>query len=315
MDAEERRGILSRLELVMGEYPGESRRVSADIQIVEEVMEDDVIRRRITFAVEPDDRCHAWLMIPRAPCSPRPALVCLHQTTEIGKDEPVGLGGKDSLHYARELTERGYVTLSPDYPNCGEYSVDCYAMGYASATMKGIWNHMRGVDLLEDMPEVDGSRIGSIGHSLGGHNTLFLAAFDERIQVAVSSCGFTLLTCSDDEGRGEAGDVKDWSHAGYMPRIADRYECRAENLPFDFPDILKLIAPRPIFINAPMFDSMYSEGVRECVRIVAPEYDKVDRAEDLTCAHPDCGHEFPADVREGAYEFIDRVLNEKADVA
>ena len=41
--------------------------------------------------------------------------------------------------------------------------------------MKGIWNHMRAVDLLQSLPEVDPNRIGCIGHSLGGHLALSFA--------------------------------------------------------------------------------------------------------------------------------------------
>src|SRR5262249_34342080 len=147
------------------------------------------------FAVEKDDRVTAYLLIPKA--SPDrlrgekyPAMLCLHQTTAIGKGEPAGVGGLPNLRYALEMAERGYVTLAPDYPNFGDYKADAYAKGYASATMKGIWNHMRAVDLLQSIAEVDGERIGAIGHSLGGHNALFVAAFDPRIKAVVSSCGF-----------------------------------------------------------------------------------------------------------------------------
>ena len=40
------------------------------------------------------------------------------------------------------------------------------------------------------MPEVEGERSGCIGHSLGGHNSFYPAAFDERLDVVVTSCGF-----------------------------------------------------------------------------------------------------------------------------
>ena len=56
--------------------------------------------------------------------------------------------------------------------------------------MKGIVNHIRAVDLLQQRDEVDPRRIGVIGHSLGGHNAMFVAAFDERLAVIVSSCGW-----------------------------------------------------------------------------------------------------------------------------
>ena len=77
------------------------------------------------------------------------------------------------------------MTLAPDYPNFGEYTFDPYDNGNTSATMKGIWNHIRAIDLLTSLPDVDPHRIGVIGHSLGGHNALFVAAFDDRIAAAV----------------------------------------------------------------------------------------------------------------------------------
>jgi len=37
--------------------------------------------------------------------------------------------------------------------------------------MRAIWDNVRAVDLLQSMGEVDGERIGAIGHSLGGAQT------------------------------------------------------------------------------------------------------------------------------------------------
>src|SRR5947209_8723302 len=82
----------------------------------------------------------------------------------VGK-EPAGLGGNPNLHYALHLAERGYVTLAPDYPSFGAYPFDFKKSGFVSGTMKGIWNHMCAVDLLQSLLEVDGERIGCMGHS------------------------------------------------------------------------------------------------------------------------------------------------------
>lgn len=57
--------------------------------------------------------------------------------------------------------------------------------------MYGIVNRTRGIALLVQHPRVDKRRIGVVGHSLGGHNALFVAAFDDRIRISVTSCGFT----------------------------------------------------------------------------------------------------------------------------
>ena len=298
-----RRHILAAMEVVMGPLPSAATRVPLDVQTTEEVREAAFTRRRITFVAEVDDRVPAYLFLPAQAAGKVAAMLCLHQTTRIGKGEPAGLGGLDNLHYARELAERGYVTLAPDYPNYGDYVCDPYARGYVSATMKGVWNHARALDLLQALPQVDGARLGCIGHSLGGHNTLFLAAFDERVKVAVSSCGFNSFATY------MGGNLTGWSHQGYMPRIAAVYHADPRQMPFDFTEILGAIAPRAVFVNAPLRDSNFAvSGVRDCLTAAAPVYALHQAQGQLAAVHPDCGHDFPPEVRQEAYRCIDRVL-------
>jgi dienelactone hydrolase len=238
----------------------------------------------------------AYLLVPHQAGSALPAMLCLHQTTAIGKAEPAGMGPKVNLHYAKELAERGYVTLAPDYPNFGDYRIDVYARGYASASMKGIVNHKRAVDLLESLPYVKPQRIGVIGHSLGGHNSLFIAAFDARLRVAVTSCGFTLFS------HYKGGDLTGWSHAGYMPRIATHYEKSHRRMPFDFTDVFAAIAPRKVFICAPLHDGNFDvEGVRKCVSEVSALFP----AGCIEAQYPDGAHDFPPQTRSRAYQFLD----------
>jgi dienelactone hydrolase len=301
--ARRRAEILAAIQLVMGPLPNSSRKVPLDVRVLQEQQGAGFMRKKLSFAVEQDDRVPAWLLIPNKLKGRAPAMLCLHQTTAIGKDEPAGLGGNPNLHCAQELAERGYITLAPDYPNFGEYKVDPYARGYASASMKGIWNHMRAVDLLESLPEVDARRIGVIGHSLGGHNALFVAVFDQRLKAVVTSCGFNSFF----EYKG--GDLTGWSHAGYMPPIATVYGKDPRRMPFDFTEVLAALAPRPVFVNAPLHDDNFAvQGVRDCVDAAAPVF-RLFRVEDrLTVRHPDCGHEFPVAVRQAAYDWLDHVL-------
>ncbi len=301
--AKRRAHILANMQLAMGPLPDESRRVPLDVSEIEEYETEDFIRREITFAVEADDRVPAYLFIPKGDAKPRPAMLCLHQTTAIGKGEPADIAGDSRLPYARELAERGYVTLAPDYPGYGDYKIDVYQRGYVSATMKGIWNHMRAVDLLQSLPEVDPDRIGVIGHSLGGHNSLFVAAFDERLEVVVTSCGFNSFL------KYYGGDLTGWSHNGYMPRIASIYDKRPAKMPFDFTEVLGAAAPRAVFINAPTSDANFEvSGVHDCLKAARPVYELLGAAENLVAVHPDCGHGFPPEVREQAYAFVDSVL-------
>jgi dienelactone hydrolase len=194
--------------------------------------------------------------------------------------------------------------IAPDYPYLGENSFDPYQRGYVSCTMKGVRNHVRAVDVLQSLPEVDPNRIGSIGHSLGGHNTLFVAAFDTRIKAMVTSCGFTSFK------KYYNGDLTGWAGKRYMPLIAEKYGKDPARIPFDIPDILVALVPRALFINAPLGDSNFEvSGVRDCVGVAAPIYEKVFKAkEKLVAVYPDAGHDFPAEIRNQAYRFLDQWL-------
>ena len=293
----------------MGPLPHIDHRSPLNIQTLEEVKLPQYIRKKIAFSAEPGNRVYAWLLIPNG-ARHAPAALCLHQTTAIGKDEPAGLGGKANLHYAAELAERGYVALAPDYPSFGDdktdFQRDVYRRGYKSGSMKGIVNHIRAVDLLVSLPEVDSQRIAAIGHSLGGHNAMFVAAFDKRIRAIVTSCGFTSMAYY------YGGNLKGWSSDRYMPLIASVYHNSPKELPFDFSDILLAIAPRAVFVNAPLHDSNFAvEGVKDCLMRVKSKFP--DRR--LVVEHPDCGHDFPPDVRERAYRFLDRVLRVGPSIA
>jgi dienelactone hydrolase len=263
-------------------------------------------QRKITYLGERGDEVPAYLLIPKPLKRPAPAMLCLHQTIKSGKDEPVGLAGNANLHYAKELAERGYVCIVPDYPYLGENAFDPYQHGYVSCTMKGIVNHMRAVDLLQSLAEVDPARIGAIGHSLGGHNTLFVAAFDERVRAMVTSCGFTSMR------KYYNGNLAGWAGQRYMPLIAERYGNDPALVPFDFPHILVALAPRPLFVNAPLHDSNFEvSGVRDCVDAAMPVYGDVFRAKErLVAFYPDAGHEFPSRIRSAAYEFLDKWLKQ-----
>ena len=300
--------IRENIQLVMGPLPDPSRRVPLDVQFVSEELTDKYIRRKITFVPEPDDRVPAWLLIPRnilgeTKC---PAMLCLHQTNHVGKDEPVGLGGLSSLHYAHELAERGFVCIVPDYPSFGEYSYDFKqprAAHYTSGSMKAIWNNICAVDLLEGLPQVDRRRIGVIGHSLGGHNALFTALFDVRLKATVTSCGFTPF--HDYYG----GKLMGWASDRYMPRIRDVYGNDPDKVPFDFYEILGALAPRGCFSNSPLHDNNFEvQGVRKAFTEANKVFELFDAQSQLMLVTPDALHDFPEAQRYAAYDWLTEQL-------
>ena len=299
--------IRAGMQQAMGPLPEAARRVPLGVETVFEECMEKYRRRKVRFTPETGDRVPAWLLIPDALADggKAPGMLCLHQTTGIGKNEPAGLGGLPSLHYAHELAERGFVCLVPDYPSFGEYPYDFKKQGahYGSGSMKAIWNNIRAVDLLESLPEVDPRRLGMIGHSLGGHNSLFTAVFDERLKAVVSSCGFTPF--HDYYG----GRVAGWTSDRYMPRIRDVFGNNADNLPFDFYEVLGALAPRGFFSNSPLRDSNFDiRGVRKAFAKAAEVYALFDAPGRLRLATPDAPHDFPEAERTAAYEWLAEVL-------
>ncbi len=297
-----REHILANMQRVMGPVPGPEKRVPLDVRIESEQREEKYTRTSLSYASAPGERVPALLLVPHGLTGRAPAILALHQTVKIGKDEPAGLGGSANLHYAKELAERGYVVLAPDYPTLGRHELNVYERGWVSCTMKAIWDNMRALDLLQSLPQVDGARIGALGHSLGGHNTLFTAAFDARIQVAITSCGFTAFS------KYYGGNLTGWMGERYMPRIRTHYPTPAQ-MPFDFHDVLAAIAPRALMICAPVRDANFEvSGVREVVAAVTPVYELLGRPERLQSLYPDCAHDWPLDTRGAAYAWMDRWL-------
>jgi dienelactone hydrolase len=302
--AKRRAEILKNMQEVMGPLPDASKKVPFETKPVSYGDYGTYVRMKFLITVEAGDRLPLYVLAPKNRKQKLPAVLCLHPTNrELGKEVVTGGGTKADRHYAVHLAERGYMTVAPDYVNMGEYKFDPYKNGYASATMKGIWNHMRCIDFLASDPEVDAERIGVIGHSLGGHNAIFLGVFDERVKCVVSSCGF----CSFPTYM--KGNLAGWSHDGYMPRIRTKYELKPEKMPWDFPEAVAALAPRAFLAVAPVKDHNFDlQGVKDCLTAAEPVYKLVGAEEKLKGLYPDAGHDFPDDARKVAYEWLDKWL-------
>ncbi len=297
---EKRARVLAAMQEVMGALPGEERRCPLDVCVREEVDCGSYVRRLIDYASEPGERVPAYLLIPKGQ-GPFPAVLCLHPTDNvIGHRVVVGLGGKANRAYASELAERGFVTLAPSYPHLAQYRPDWQALGYASGTMKAIWDNVRGLDLLDSMDEVRKGGFGAIGHSLGGHNSIYTAVFDGRLAAIVSSCGFDSYQIYKD------GDITGWTSSCYMPRLK---EYALEAIPFDFHDLVAALAPRPFFASAPLHDDNFKwQSVDEIAAAARRVYALYGAEDCLAIEHPDCAHDFPSAMREQAYALFERWL-------
>ncbi len=304
-----RRQIIVGMEQAMGKLPDRSHLPPLDVKVVERVERDGFVRLGITYRGADNVRIPAHLYLPKdRPAGRRgAAMLALHQTSARGKKEVSGEDGAlANQAYGKELAERGYVVLAPDYPSFGDYGLDFHKSRFASGSMIGVFNHMRGVDLLQAREEVDPTRIGVIGHSLGGHNAMFVGAFDERLKVIVSSCGWTPF--HDYYG----GKLAGWVQDRYMPRIRDVYGSNADRVPFDFYEVVAALAPRAFFSNSPLGDYNFDvAGVKKAEPKARAIYTLLGATDRLQIRYPRCSHDFPPELRREAYAFIDRILGHR----
>ena len=104
-----RQHVLAHMQSVLGKLPDRSKLLPLNVQILEEIpigataQAIQVMRQKIEYQTEANNSVRAYLFKPAINAKKLPAVLCLHQTVGIGKQEPAGLGGSPNLHYALHL--------------------------------------------------------------------------------------------------------------------------------------------------------------------------------------------------------------------
>lgn len=303
--------ILEGMQRVMGPLPDVSKRCPLEPVVSEEADCGEYVRRLVTYSAEPGSRVPAYLLVPKAALAGtrrHRAVLALHQTHPAGQKVVVGSGGSPNDEYGVELAKRGFVVLAPPYTRLADYWPDLQKLGYASGTMKSIWDNMRGLDYLSTLPFVQTNGFAVIGHSLGGHNGVFTAVFDERLKVVVSSCGFDSFTDYYGGDPSVWKTERGWCQQRYMPRLLN-YAGSIDQIPFDFPELIGALAPRVCLINAPLGDTNFKwRSVDLIASSAVPVYELFGAGGNLVVHHPDVDHLFSTELREAAYRLIETNL-------
>ncbi len=308
--------ILAGMQAVMGPLPGTAKRVPLEIKIERETDSGTYVRREITYTAEPGARVPAFLLIPKAVLegkTRRPGILALMPTNNVEGNRPVvGLdvsAAKPGRNYGEELAQRGFVVIVPPYPHLADYKPDLKGLGYASGTMKAIWDNIRALDVLEATIGVLPVGFGAVGHSLGGHNSIYTAVFDERIKAVVSSCGFdSYLDYYREKQAAVWKQGQGWTQDRYMPGLG-AYAGRLQEIPFDFHELIGALAPRAFLALAPKRDANFKwESVDRVLASARPVYQLYGVPDRLAVEHPDCEHDFPPEMRAKAYAWLERFL-------
>jgi pimeloyl-ACP methyl ester carboxylesterase len=108
------------------------------------------------------------------------------------------------------------------------------------------------VDALSNLEEIDSSRIFLVGYALGAKIGLLTAGFEDRVKGLVSICGVDPLRLDTPE-KGTEG-IWQYSHLhGLLPRLGF-FVGHEGRVPFDFDEVLALVAPKPALVVAPTLD-------------------------------------------------------------
>jgi dienelactone hydrolase len=221
-------------------------------------------------------------------------------------------------HYGLDLCRRGYIVLCPDQlcfearrPPEYERMEHTYVkdQGYevfeftrrildgSCLQTKYLHDLACALELLAGLPDVDALRLGAIGHSLGGQETLWLTWYDQRVKAAVSSCGFGLI-------RTILRDRINHNRALYVPGLLS--VCDLDTLVAD-------IAPRAFMLTAGDEDPLFPiDGVRALAETTRSAYTRAGVPERFQAVIFPGGHGFPGGVKAGAYAFLDRWLKAEA---
>jgi len=275
---------------------------------------------KLVFTSEQGADVPAYLCVPAQPrATPTPVFICLqgHSTgmhQSIGRacaDEDTPITKEGDRDFGLQCMARGIVALCIEQRGFGERkeaefgtttgTTTCgCAVSHAlmlGRTLAGerVYDTQRGIDLLHELVNTreglafDFHRLGLMGNSGGGTITLFTAALDDRVKLAMPSCYFCTWAAS----------------------IMSLYHCPDNHIPGAFllcenADIAGLIAPRPmVVVNGKDDDIFPIDAARDAFVDLRKIYDAAGAPDRVHHVIGQGGHRFYAD---DAWPIMERYL-------
>ncbi len=173
----------------------------------------------------------------------------------------------------------------------------CFLNGSSMARYM-IWDGIRAVDYLLTRNEVDPARIGITGHSGGGTQAAYIAAFDERILAVAPECYLTNLRSL-------------WEGIGPQDAEQSFYHGVASGL--DMADLLEVRAPKPAMQITTTRDFFPIQGARETENEVKKVYHAFGKDENFYRVEDDAPHAVTKKNREARNAFFQKYLELSGD--
>jgi len=164
------------------------------------------------------------------------------------------------------------------------------------------------IDAVSQLDWVNKDKIMVAGYSLGGMVGLYSAVFDDRIKAVTTTCGFGSMR-RDVHGN-ETEGIRRYSHLRpTIPRLG-LFQGNEKRIPYDFHEIIGLIAPRPVYILAPQFDQdWYFEDVEVCYKEAQKIFKLYGKEENLVLESPDDFNRYPPEYQEMVNNWLAGAIN------
>ena len=166
----------------------------------------------------------------------------------------------------------------------------------AGCTWPGILFHddRKCADYLLSRNDVDTSRIGCCGLSIGGYRSAFLAALDARIKCGVVTDWMPTMDSLLDN------KLAIHTYMVYVPLLA-RY--------MDLPDVVSLATPNAIMVQQCTKDPLYHlYGMVDAVKHIQNVYETIGCPDQFKGVFYDTNHQFNVQMQEDAFTWFDEKL-------
>ncbi|BCS31659.1 putative hydrolase YtaP [Luteitalea sp. TBR-22] len=247
-DAASRRAELYAL---LGRLPDRKRPVSGEKLKEEE--RDGYVLETWRYDLNGLEPVPGYVARPKGLTGKAPGVVFCHSHGggyKIGKQEFIeGRSYLQPTPYAKALTDLGYVAICIDTWIFGERSHTSELDMFKAMLLKGqvlwgmmVYDSLRAVDVFVQRPDVDASRLATLGMSMGSTAAWYLAALDERMKVCVDiNCLTDLDALIEDKGLSRHGIYY------YVPDLMNHFTTAQINA---------LIAPRAHLALAGLRDKL-----------------------------------------------------------
>jgi dienelactone hydrolase len=229
-----------------------------------------------------------------------PAILYVCGHTNKGRD-----GNKTAFQdHGMWFASNGYVCLIVDTLQLGEvagkhhgtYNLGRFWWQDRGYTPAGVecWNGIRAIDYLQSRPDVDPDRIGVTGISGGGATTVWMAAADDRVKVAVPVSGMSDLE-------------------SYVTNQVINGHCDCmffiNTYQWEWTTALALFAPKPLLFANSDHDTIFPmDGNRRIIERLRKCYTLLGKPENVDEYVSTGGHDYRPDLRIAVFSFLNKHL-------